>query len=138
MDAQEVTCFVMLDSDVTIDCLFESVPEGVGEIADLGSLNVSNVQVDDTSISIEGVMNENLGAYQCRASNTVAGEVVAATINIRVMEGGIISKLLIYRRASILSQVYNVYDRGIAGPYGRGGFFFTKGVLPSIKWVWLT
>lgn len=80
----------MLDTDVTIDCTFESVPEGTGEIGALSpSLNNSNIAVEETSIIIDGVTEDNLGVYQCTASNMVAGEIIVRTINIEIMEGGI-------------------------------------------------
>lgn len=88
---QAVTCYVMLGSDINIDCTFESFPEAVGEIGELEArLNTSNVEVEDTSIIIEGVTEENLGVYRCMASNEVAGQQVTRTITIEVANGGII------------------------------------------------
>lgn len=85
---QAVTCYVMLGSDINIDCTFESFPEAVGEIGELEArLNTSNVEVEDTSIIIEGVTEENLGVYRCMASNEVAGQQVTRTITIEVANG---------------------------------------------------
>lgn len=91
----------MLDTDVTIDCTFESVPDGVGEIGDLGNLNVSNIEVDETSIIIKSVSEDNLGVYQCTANNTVAGQRVVASISIELVEGG----MYLISLAVILVQV---------------------------------
>lgn len=78
-DEQSLSCFVGLGSVVTINCTIESVPVGTRRIEDLGSLNVgNNVEVDGTSIMINGVTEDNLGVYQCSANNTVA----VASINI--------------------------------------------------------
>lgn len=89
IDDQSVTCFVMLDTDVTIDCLVDSFPEGMQEIGELPeSLNVSNIQIDETSITIDGVTENNLGTYQCLASNVVDGFERSGSVSISIMEGG--------------------------------------------------
>ena len=122
MDLQSVNCFVMLNTDVTIECLVDSVPEGVGEIRELGSLNVSNLQVEETTIIIEGVTEDNLGTYACSASNVVDGFMTDASVNINVMEGGKCPPLSMHVCVCVYRNSHNY-----------SGSMRPKGLVPQLR-----
>lgn len=68
-------CFFGLNTNITIDCEYTSVPEGMLEIG-WSNPNLTNVQIEDTTqIIITEATVDNIGNYSCSATNIIAGNV---------------------------------------------------------------